>query len=259
MKTKTRISKKNILTTTVQVTVAALASTVMLGVGNVQANTNILIDDFGQAQKVNSDPNDLPPIKSQVGPYNNILGSYRDIFIDDVTTNDSSNSSSFVVSNGAAFFSNDFGVQGTGIMVWDGDDDPDTVNFQGLGGINIIENGLDHIAMELSSDLDGLNVKFNIYDMNGKISSIDREFSAMPTTSNQDFLFDDFVGNAEFDNVGAIELLLKGPQRIDAGIDLIEIARTNPPKPIPEPTSILGLLVIGATGAGSILKRKHNR
>ena len=255
MKTKTQVSQKNILITTVQITVAALASTVMLGVGNVQANTNILIDDFGQSQKVDSDTNNIAPIKSQVGPYNNILGNYRDMFIDDVTTNDPSNSSSFVVSNGEAFFSNDFGVEGTGIMVWDGDDDPDTVNFQGLGGINIIENGLDHIAMELSSDLPGLNVKFNIYDMNGNISSIDREFSAMPTRSNQDFLFDDLVGDANLNNVGAIELLLTGPARIDASIALIEISKS---RGIPEPTSILGLLVIGATGAGSMLKRKYN-
>ena len=55
-----------------------------------------------------------------------------------------------------------------------------------------------------------------------------------------------------------MKLVLNGPESLDADIKLIEITN-NESQPIPEPTSILGLLVIGATGAGSILKRKHNR
>ena len=55
MKTKTRISKKNILTTTVKTTVAALVSAVMLEVGSAQAN--IFIDDFSLDQLVESHEN----------------------------------------------------------------------------------------------------------------------------------------------------------------------------------------------------------
>ena len=43
MKTKTRISKKNILTTTVKTTVAALVSAVMLETASAQAITNISV------------------------------------------------------------------------------------------------------------------------------------------------------------------------------------------------------------------------
>ena len=266
MKTKTRISKKNILTTTVQTTVAALVSAVMLEAGSAQANTNIFIDELIETQQVDSNPNNSIPTSSQVGPTSNILGGiqngYRDLFVVGVTNTSTypSNRSNLSVSNGEAFFSNDFGVTGTGIMRWDGVNSSPTINSQGLGGVNIMEDGLDRIVMGLSTDLPGLNVTFKIYDMNGNISSIDRTLSsAMPTKGNEDFLFDDFVdvqGSADFTSVGAIELLLNGPERIDVAIDLIEIRK---PEGIPEPTSILGLLVIGATGAGSILKRKHNR
>ena len=266
MKTKTRISKKKILTTTVKTTVAALVSAVMLETASAQAITNIFIDELSENQQVDSNSTNDIPIRSQVGPTDSILGDiengYRDMFIIDVTntSNEESNRSNLSVGNGEAFFSNDVGVTGTGVMRWDGANDSEEIDVDGLGGINIEENGLNSIVMGLSSDLPGLNVRFNIYDVSGKMSYIDRTFSSsIPTKVNEDFLFSDFVGNADFTDVGAIELLLKGPQRIDVAIDLIEIARTNPPKPIPEPTSILGLLVIGATGAGSILKRKHNR
>ena len=70
MKTKTRISKKNILTTTVKTTVAALVSAVMLEVGSAQAN--IFIDDFSLDQLVESHDNN----ENQKGPHGNITVSY---------------------------------------------------------------------------------------------------------------------------------------------------------------------------------------
>ena len=265
MKTKTRISKKNILTTTVKTTVAALVSAVMLETASAQAITNIFIDELIETQQVDSNPNNSIPTSSQVGPTSNILGGiqngYRDLFVVGVTntSTDPSNRSNLSVTNGEAFFSNDFGVTGTGIMRWDGVNSSPTINPQGLGGVNIMDDGLDRIVMGLSTDLPGLNVTFKIYDMNGNMSSIARTFSsAMPTKVDEDFLFSGFGGNADFTSVGAIKLLLNGPERIDVAINLIEISKPVG-IPIPEPTSILGLLVIGATGAGSILKRKHNR
>ena len=266
MKTKTRISKKKILTTTVKTTVAALVSAVMLETtASAQANTNILIDEFSESQLVDTNSGNAIPIRSQVGPTGSILDGitdgFRDMFITDVinTSGDASNRSSLLTSGGFGFFSNDFGVTSTGVVRWDGANDSEEIDVDGLGGINIEENDLDKIVMWLSVDIPGLEVIFNIYDVSGNISSIDRTFSSPPAGENEDFLFSDFVGNADFTDVGAIELLLKGPERMDVSIDLLEIASSNPPKPTPEPTSILGLLVIGATGAGSILKRKHNR
>ena len=84
MKDKTQVSKKNTLTMTVQTTVAALASTVLLGVGNAQANANIFIDEFIDFQKVETSDKQA---HSQVGPTGNILGGYRDIFVDIVKKN----------------------------------------------------------------------------------------------------------------------------------------------------------------------------
>ena len=100
--------------------------------------------------------------------------------------------------------------------------------------------------------------------MNGNNASIYHSFEDLPN-SNEDFerrflSFNSFnnSNNLDFTNVGAMKLVLNGPESLDADIKLIEITN-NESQPIPEPTSILGLLVIGATGAGSILKRKHNR
>ena len=75
MKTKTRISKKNILTTTVKTTVAALVSAVMLEAGSAQAA--IFIDDFSLEQLVESHENN----ENQKGPHGNIIGGYRGMFI----------------------------------------------------------------------------------------------------------------------------------------------------------------------------------
>lgn len=266
MKTKTRISKKKILTTTVKTTVAALVSAVMLETASAQAqSTNLLIDDFNESQQVDTNPNNAIPIRSQVGPVGDILGGinngFRDMFITDVinTSGEPSNRSSLLSGSGEGFFSNDFGVTSTGIVRWDGANDTQQIDVDGLGGINIVEDNLDRIMMGLSVDLPGLGVAFNIYDVSGNMSSIDRTFdSSIPTTVEEDFLFSDFVGNANFTDVGAIELVLRGTPRMDVSINLVEFA-SPPPQTIPEPTSMLGLLVIGATGAGSILKRKHNR
>ena len=134
-----------------------------------------------------------------------------------------------------------------------------------LDGIDITAEGtLNSIALDLKADFDGLEIDFYIYDMNGNDASISESFTGLPN-STQDFerrflSFNSFKNsnNLDFTNVGAMKLVLNGPESLDADIRLIEITN-NESQSIPEPTSILGLLVIGATGAGSILKRKHNR
>ena len=254
MKTKTRISKKKILTTTVKTTVAALVSAVMLEVGSAQAN--IFIDDFSLDQLVESHDNN----ENQKGPHGNIIGGYRGMFIQQ----DTLDKSKLEVKDGEARYSNDSGANATAEIFWNGFDS-DRENTTGLDGIDITAEGtLNSIALDLKADFDGLEIDFYIYDMNGNDASISESFTGLPN-STQDFerrflSFNSFKNsnNLDFTNVGAMKLVLNGPESLDADIKLIEITN-NESQPIPEPTSILGLLVIGATGAGSILKRKHNR
>ncbi len=255
MKDKAQVSKKNTLTKTVQTTVAALASTVLLGVGNAQANAkNIFIDEFLDLQMVETTG---PRTNSQVGPTGNILGGYRDIFVEVVNNNGNSQflRSNLLVDNGEASFNNDTGITGNVTILWDGVSE--TLNRQGLGGINITQGNLDSISMDvISADLAGLDMTFTIYDMNSNSSSISRILnSSMSTSQEEVFLFQDFVGTADFTNVGAIQLDISRPESMDAMIGPVRISQSTP---VPEPTSILGLLAIGAVGTGSMLKQKKN-
>ena len=254
MKDKAQVSKKNTLTKTVQTTVAALASTVLLGVGNAQAA--LLIDNFLDYQIVESNG---PLTNSQVGPTGNIMGSYRDIFVEVVSTSSTNPflKSKFSVFDGEASFNNDAYVTGAGRIRWDGNNNSGTLNPLGLGGIDITDgNVLDSLFMDvIFADL-GLNMTFTIYDMDSNSSSISRILNSNISTSQEEaFLFQDFVGTADFTNVGAIELDISGPESMDAVIGSVRMSRSTP---IPEPTSILGLLAIGAVGTGSMLKQKKN-
>ena len=257
MKDKAQVSKKNTLTKTVQTTVAALASTVLLGVGNAQANAkNIFIDEFLDLQMVETTG---PRTNSQVGPTGNILGGYRDIFIEAVNNkpNNPYLRSNLSVVDGEAYFNNDAYITGTGTIRWDGVNDSQTLNPQGLGGINITQGNLDSISMDVVlADIAGLGMTFTIYDMNSNSSSISRTLNSSTLTSKAEtFLFQDFVGTADFTNVGAIQLDISRPESMDAVIGSVMISQSTP---VPEPTSILGLLAIGAVGTGSMLKQKKN-
>ena len=256
MKDKAQVSKKNTLTKTVQTTVAALASTVLLGVGNAQANAkNIFIDEFIDFQGVETTDK---PTYGQVGPTGNILGGYRDIFVEiaEKKRNRKRLGSDIFVEDGEASFNNDAYVTGAGRIRWDGDNDSETLNPQGLGGIDITQGNLDSLLMDvIFADL-GLNMTFTIYDMKSNSSSLSRILNSSISTSQEEaFLFQDFVGTADFTNVGAIELGISGPESIDAVIGSVRISQSTP---VPEPSSILGLLAIGAVGTGSMLKQKKN-
>lgn len=142
-----------------------------------------------------------------------IENGYWDMFIIDVIniSNEELNCSNLLVGNGEVFFSNDVGVIGIGVMCWDGVNDFEEIDVDGLGGINIEENGLNSIVMGLLSDFFGLNVRFNIYDVFGKMLYIDWIFFFFILMKvNEDFFFSDFVGNVDFIDVGVIELLFKG-------------------------------------------------
>ena len=156
MKTKTRISKKNILTTTIKTTFAALVSAVMLEVGSAQAN--MFIDDFSLDQLVESHENN----ENQKGPHGNIIGGYRGMFIQQ----DTLDKSKLDVKDGEAKYSNDSGATATAEIFWNGFDS-DRENTTGLDGIDITAEGtLNSIALDLKADFDGLEIDFYIYDMN---------------------------------------------------------------------------------------------
>ncbi len=238
-------------------------ATILLGSGNAQSSS-IKIDDFEVEQDVGfiGIPNFIPS-SSQVGPDSSILGEFRDMQV-------RGNANNFLetrlqVVNGQISFSNNVGTIGSGIIVWDGDDDPTVVDTQGLGGIDITNNNgwdLDGIFLDIiSADLPGLELTFAIYDTNSNISRLSRSFNESITTpQTKSFLFNDFIGNADLTNVGAIELDINGPAEIDATIDIIQIDKSQNPSEISsisEPTTPLWVFV-GISILGSLSTKSKN-
>ena len=231
----------------------------MLGSGSAQA-ASIVIDDFSIFQDVGLQPiGFFIPSSSQVGADASIIGGFRDI--EAMGNAGVPLQTRITADNGVLDFANSVDTTGSGVITWDGDDDPTVVDPTGLGGIDLTNSGLwplDRILVEIiSADLPGLELNFTIYDLDSNVSTLSRTFTqAITTPETATFLFDDFSGTADFTNVGAIKLELAGPTGIDAEIDSIQIGKDVSPKGTPEPASILGLLAIGAVGAGSKLKRK---
>jgi hypothetical protein len=230
---------------------------VLLGTGSAQAGT-LILDDFSAAQDVGLlDISGFIPSSSQTGPNSSILGGFRDL--EALGNADNFLETRLRVDNGVLSFSNNVGTLGAGLIVWDGNDDPTTVDSTGLGGIDITQNGgtdLDGFFLDiLSADLAGLELAFTVYDTNNNTSSLAQIFdtpvsSASPLTAG--FLFSDFVGNADFTNVGAIELAIAGPEEIDATIDSIEIASSKSVE-VPEPmASLFALAGISILGSSSL-------
>ncbi|ESA32299.1 repeat domain protein [Leptolyngbya sp. Heron Island J] len=233
---------------------------ILLGTGSAQAGT-IILDDFSATQDVGLlDISGFIPSSSQTGPNSSILGGFRDL--EALGNADNFLETRLRVDNGVLSFSNNVDTLGAGSIVWDGNDDPTTVDSIGLGGIDITQSGgtdLDGIFLDiLSADLAGLELAFTVYDTNNNTSSLAQIFdtpvaNSSPLTAG--FLFSDFVGNADFTNVGAIELAIAGPEEIDATIDLIEIAPSESAD-VPEPMlSIFALVGISILG-GNSLKHK---
>ncbi|GGA25760.1 hypothetical protein [Okeania sp. KiyG1] len=235
-----------------------LAATAMLGAGSAQA-APIIIDDFSVFQDVGFQAVDpVIPSSSQVGPDGSIIGGFRDI---EVTGNAAlALQSRITATNGVLDFSNNVGTDGSGTIVWDGDDDPTVVDPTGLGGIDLTGGDwpLDRILVEvISADLPGLELNWTIYDLDNGVSSLSRTFSqAITTPETVTFLFDDFSGDADFTNVGAIRLDIDGPLEIDAEFSIIEVGK-DPRRRVPEPLTSLWTLA-GVSALGGLCAKKKS-
>ncbi len=136
---------------------------------------------------------------------------------------------------------------GSGLMTWDGDDSPFTVDTTGLGGLDLTQDGeaTDFEVEILLSDLSGMQLTLNVFDMNSNVSTLSRVFnSAILTPTTELFSFTTFTGTADFTNIGAIQLRVAGPPEIDVQIGSIETfgPHSQGPLPVPESSSSLALL-----------------
>ncbi|NES69234.1 MAG: hypothetical protein F6K24_30385 [Okeania sp. SIO2D1] len=160
-----------------------LTATAMLGAGSAQA-APILIDDFSLDQDVGflGAPGFIPS-SSQEGP-GSVIGGFRDM--EAMGDADNFFDTRLTAENGVLSFSNNVETNGSGMIVWDGDDDPTVVDEDGLGGIDLTNSGvwpLDRILVEIiSADLPGLELNWTIYDLDSNVSTLSRTFANAITT-----------------------------------------------------------------------------
>ncbi|MDY7002721.1 MAG: PEP-CTERM sorting domain-containing protein [Cyanobacteriota bacterium] len=223
-----------------------LAATAMLGAGTTQANA-LLIDDFSVRQDTGLQPLPSIPSSSQVGPDISIIGGFRDIEV--MGDADDTIETRIRATGTALSFSNDDGTTGFGTIVWDGDDDPTVLDPMGLGGIDLTDHdgvAVDRLLVEIiSADLAGLELHFNIYDLVGGVSTLLRDFGPIGDSVTEAFLFDNFMGDADFTNVGAIELKISGPAEIDARLAMIETGKRRVPEPLTSLWTLAGVSALG--------------
>jgi len=155
-------------------------------------------------------------------------------------------------SNSLPNFSIGADTRGGADVVWDGVDGSSTINFTGLGGIDLTDGGaLDRIAVKVAFDDLAVDVILEVYTNSSSSSTATINLpGGIFAPQTHEVLFSSFstlgTGPADFTNVGAIVLKIDDKfAATDLQLDFI--------KATPEPAT-LGLL-----GLGLPLLRKRRR
>lgn len=132
---------------------------------------------------------------------------------------------------GALYLSQDSGVAAQSVITWDGDTKPATVDFDGLGGVDLTQDGATGILIHLLSNDAAFELAIKVYDVSdpsGERYSLGRkivpgaagdQWILLPFT---DLVEHGFVGPANVRSVGAVQLLINGSSLgLDAAIDWI--------------------------------------
>jgi len=124
------------------------------------------------------------------------------------------------------------GASGFALMQYDGVDDSIVLRENGLGGVNFRDDSADAFRMLIQSDLE-TDYTISIYSGSGTQSS--RTFSVPGDDVTNEFFieFSEFTGNANFENIGAVEVLIEAFDNVDT---FVEEFITSGPVSSPTPT-----------------------
>ena len=205
--------------------------------GGSAAQGSILIDDFSttsQAGLSRTCQGDIgfPVASTAVG--GGILGGERDIRVDLISGPNGQRISVLVLSSDSYNHSQDGGVKGTSMCVWDGmDGNGLTIDPTGLGGIDLTQNGLQD-ALEVNIFSADLNSKlvYEVFTDAGNSSKFTLNLPGGAASELRVIPYSSFLTNlgvgADFTNVGAISMLVDGSTvaSLDVVLDVLQTTST---------------------------------
>ena len=252
-----------------RINILSLAAAVSAALLSTQVSAGIVgIDTFDQTtQALEFDPPDGTPVaaasslfdETQTGP-GEAIGGYRDMFIstvDPIAFNDDGQAT-VVSSVGEVQVSNTGNASIVVEFTWDGMDNSADVDTTGLGGIDLTMGGLNDgiLVGNTRTDLD-VSLQFNLWDSSGATGSITRTFQQDTNGEDVFFAYDDLSNSVDLTDIGAIQLVVTGPDAYDLQFDLLQSTTLTPPGAPPQapPTSVsspatLALVSIGLFGLG---------
>ena len=235
---------------------ACCAAAVLAGAGEARA---VLIDSFNSSFEQTVTNSTIGTPAGNSADTTAAIGGERDIMLE-ILNNPSSLAATVSVSpaTGLATWSEDAAVLSRATLQYDGlDNDPFSLNATGLGGVNLRADGSTAFEFLLTNDLD-FTMAARVYTDAGNWVELIKLVPGNPGGGPQtvEFKFEDFApgeGAADFENVGAIEIVLEGIfGRTDVDIDQIATGPVGGVAAIPEPGSLalLGMGALGMAGFG---------
>lgn len=216
-----------------------------------QAFATITIDHFddNQTKQTLTAPGGVGfTAQNTGGPFVNVLGQYRHMWMKLLAGSISGNTLSTLVAS--SFFSSgsEPGILGQGYLLWNGNSSngPDDNSTNPALALNYDLSAVaSRFVVTLSSrDLPaGVDMYIDVIDMSGNKSTMHQVMSAYP--QDYYFPFASFSGSANFHHVGAIRMYWHGPTEIDFTLD-----KLNADCVLTEPTITL-LTVNGSGSPGS--------
>ena len=183
------------------------------------------IDNFNAADQNIQDPTSPPPASSSVS-YGSSIGGTRDMVV-------TQNSGNQVTANTGDFgdylsYNQDTLTYGTLEVVWDADSDPSTIDYTGLGGVDLTDGGTNvGIFIFLVANDQTFPLILTIWTDASNWSSFTYNVPALQTNLLIQMPFASFVvgggSGADFTNVGAIRMEIDGSSApaLDATFDWV--------------------------------------
>jgi hypothetical protein len=224
----------------------------------------MIIDSFQGSQESSADT--MAPIATSSSTFmpSQVIGGERDLYVELISGKGDVDMRVNKFNSEVYQYDTTSGVNGKGILTWDGMDGSGTeAPSMGLGGIDLTNGGADEgILMKLGVDAAGSGETAKLRIFQGDAASFSEAILAIPVTDGTASKsvvvpFTSFIGSVSPDQVDAIQLILGGTttKSIDAQFDFIGTVgpRTHDFAVVPEPSSV----ALALCGCAAFLLRRR--